>query len=65
MKTLSEEVKINRLHFCFSKSTRESKFKRWYRAGNTAPKASGTMFHNPTTALRDSGMRVTVVKVRR
>ena len=65
MKTLSDEVKINRLHFCFSKSTRESKFKRWYRAGNTAPKASGTVLSNPTTALHDSGMRVTVVKVRR
>ena len=65
MKTLSEEVKINRLHLCFSKRTRESKFKRWYRAGNTASKESGTMLSNPTTALRDSGMRVTVVKVRR
>ena len=65
MKTLSEKVKINQIHFCFSKSTRESKFKRWYIAGNIAPKASATMLSNPTTALRDSGMRVTVVKVRR
>ena len=65
MKTLSEKVTINRLHFCFSKSTRELKFKRWYIASNTTPKASGTMLGNPTTALRDNGTRVTVVIVRR